>query len=166
MIIHLFHKSTLTSWYCAGVVQFRRICISRDILPRYAKDTYLLVIIYHLILLVSDNEYALAIGAKRSREVIYSVLLDACNDGDLTISEAIEAVERIFQRNALNIYNFEKVITSDGNDHSLKIGSTLLDRQQENIVFVRLVWVDNSGQQKCRVSWYSVHNFTSTTLIN
>lgn len=44
--------------------------------------------------------------------MIYSVLSDACDDGDLTISEAIEAVPAIFRQNALNFYDFSKVIKS------------------------------------------------------
>ncbi|KMZ72475.1 hypothetical protein ZOSMA_163G00200 [Zostera marina] len=51
-------------------------------------------------------------ASKNARDVIYSVLSDACDDGDLTISEAIEAVPAIFRQNALNFYDFSKVIKS------------------------------------------------------
>ncbi|XP_029125084.1 protein fluG-like isoform X2 [Cajanus cajan] len=45
------------------------------------------------------------LGAKNSREVIFSVLRDACIDGDLSIPEAVEAAKDIFARNAIRFYN-------------------------------------------------------------
>ncbi|KAK7267800.1 hypothetical protein RIF29_20479 [Crotalaria pallida] len=44
------------------------------------------------------------LGAKKSREVIFSVLRDACIDGDLSIPEAVEAAKDLFARNAINFY--------------------------------------------------------------
>jgi len=43
-------------------------------------------------------------GAKNSREVVFSVLRDACNDGELLISEAVEAAKDILARNAIRFY--------------------------------------------------------------
>ncbi|XP_027933918.1 protein fluG-like [Vigna unguiculata] len=44
------------------------------------------------------------LGAKNSREVVFSVLRDACNDGELLISEAVEAAKDILARNAIRFY--------------------------------------------------------------
>ncbi|TKY52993.1 fluG protein [Spatholobus suberectus] len=45
------------------------------------------------------------LGAKNSREVIFTVLRDACIDGELSIPEAVEATKDIFARNAIRFYN-------------------------------------------------------------
>ncbi|KAK7355595.1 hypothetical protein VNO80_14855 [Phaseolus coccineus] len=44
------------------------------------------------------------LGAKNSREVVFSVLRDACIDGELLISEAVEAAKDILARNAIRFY--------------------------------------------------------------
>ncbi|XP_052730962.1 protein fluG isoform X2 [Vigna angularis] len=44
------------------------------------------------------------LGAKKSREVVFSVLRDACIDGDLSVPEAVEAAKDIFARNAIHFY--------------------------------------------------------------
>ncbi|XP_047164637.1 protein fluG-like [Vigna umbellata] len=44
------------------------------------------------------------LGAKNSREVVFSVLRDACIDGDLLLSEAVEAAKDILARNAIRFY--------------------------------------------------------------
>ncbi|KAK7345484.1 hypothetical protein VNO77_16088 [Canavalia gladiata] len=45
------------------------------------------------------------LGAKNSREVVFSVLRDACIDGDLSIPEAVEVAKDILARNAIRFYN-------------------------------------------------------------
>ncbi|KAL2323186.1 hypothetical protein Fmac_027565 [Flemingia macrophylla] len=45
------------------------------------------------------------LGAKNSREVVFSVLRDACINGDLSLPEAVEAAKDIFARNAIRFYN-------------------------------------------------------------
>jgi len=49
-------------------------------------------------------------ASKNARDVIYSILSDACDDGDLTIAEALQAINGFFRQNALNFYDFSKVI--------------------------------------------------------
>ncbi|KAI8021236.1 Protein fluG [Camellia lanceoleosa] len=44
------------------------------------------------------------LSAKRAREVVFSVLRDACIDGDLSIPEAIEAAKDIFSENAKKFF--------------------------------------------------------------
>jgi len=44
------------------------------------------------------------IGAKKSREVVFYVLHDACIDGDLSVPEAVEAAKDIFTRDAIHFY--------------------------------------------------------------
>ncbi|KHN39009.1 Protein fluG [Glycine soja] len=44
------------------------------------------------------------LGAKNSREVVFSVLHDACIDGELSIPEAVEAAKDILARNAIRFY--------------------------------------------------------------
>ncbi|RWR93822.1 Amidohydrolase 2 [Cinnamomum micranthum f. kanehirae] len=93
------------------------------------------------------------LGAKRAREIILSVLSTACDDGDLTIPEAIEAVEDIFKQNACRLYDMNRVMGSldskkASSSNSLSIKSI---PPPEDIVFVRILWVDASGQHRCRV---------------
>ncbi|XP_044473480.1 protein fluG isoform X2 [Mangifera indica] len=47
------------------------------------------------------------LGAKKAREVVFSVLCDACIDGDLSVVEAIEAAEDIFAQNAIYFYKIK-----------------------------------------------------------
>ncbi|KAJ3690449.1 hypothetical protein LUZ61_019613 [Rhynchospora tenuis] len=94
------------------------------------------------------------LGAKRSRDVVFNVLSDACGDGDLTIQEALEAVKDIFRENALRLYklksvagliNTEKIFVHD------IVPKCFNSSQKGEVVFVRIIWVDNSGQHRCRV---------------
>lgn len=55
-------------------------------------------------LLTSSQVFNSFTGAKKSREVVFSVLRDACIDGDLSICEAVKAAKNIFARNALGFY--------------------------------------------------------------
>ncbi|KAL5740889.1 hypothetical protein ACOSP7_029768 [Xanthoceras sorbifolium] len=92
------------------------------------------------------------LGAKRTREVLFSVLRDACIDGDLSVAEAIEAAKDICARNAIHFYkiNFDvKSFGSKDNVHSnfVKKGTDA----PEDVSLVRIIWVDASGQHRCRV---------------
>ncbi|KAJ0570058.1 putative glutamine synthetase [Helianthus annuus] len=91
------------------------------------------------------------LGAKRARDVVFSVLRDACNDGDLSIDEAVEAVADIFAENAKKFYGIGTAVRSDtllklDNDVRKEVNST-----QQDVVLVRVLWVDASGQHRCRV---------------
>ncbi|CAI8616590.1 unnamed protein product [Vicia faba] len=44
------------------------------------------------------------LGAKNVRKVVFTVLRDSCIDGDLTVSEAVEAAKDLFARNSINFY--------------------------------------------------------------
>ncbi|KAJ1392205.1 Metal-dependent hydrolase [Sesbania bispinosa] len=44
------------------------------------------------------------LGAKKARQVVFSVLRDACIDGDLSVPEAVEAAKDLFARNAIHFY--------------------------------------------------------------
>jgi hypothetical protein len=92
------------------------------------------------------------LGARRARDVVYRVLSAACEDGDLCIQEAIDAVEDIFRRNALDLY---KLNIANGSVHQK---TTITDTRistscvEQDVLFVRIVWNDASGQHRCRVS--------------
>lgn len=78
---------------------------------------------------------------------------NACEDGDLTIDEALEAVEDIFKQNALQLYNLNAIVGSTDYKSSITQNSTMkIDVPLEDTVFVRIIWADASGQQRCRVS--------------
>lgn len=81
------------------------------------------------------------VGAKRAREVVFSVLRDACNDGDLSIREAVEAVTDIFSENAKQFYKIS--ISSLGCDTLLKLDNPV-QKTQQDAVLVRVLWVDAS----------------------
>ncbi|KAL1819524.1 hypothetical protein ACET3Z_014393 [Daucus carota] len=105
------------------------------------------------------------LGSKKAREVVFSVLRDACADGDLSISEALEAVKDIFADNAKQFYKLDaaaKFVSSENgaSDHSkLAIENGISPRSskvatqssEQDVAFVRIIWVDTSGQHRCRV---------------
>lgn len=94
-------------------------------------------------------------GAKKAREVIFLVLRDACVSGDLTLMEAIDAAKDILSRNAVAFYKID-VDTSSSIPQSRLISpkSQMVEPhvQEDSSSFVRVIWVDTSGQQRCRVS--------------
>ncbi|KAL4340884.1 hypothetical protein GQ457_08G012100 [Hibiscus cannabinus] len=92
------------------------------------------------------------LGAKRARKVVFSVLRDACIDQDLSIAEAIEAAKDIFARNAIQLYKIDigrKPFDSKASESpSCMIGTNI---QEDSVSLVRIMWVDTSGQHRCRV---------------
>ncbi|RID54233.1 hypothetical protein BRARA_G01571 [Brassica rapa] len=94
------------------------------------------------------------LGAKKAREVIFLVLRDACVSGDLTLMEAIDAAKDILSRNAVAFYKID-VDTSSSIPQSRLISpkSQMVEPhvQEDSSSFVRVIWVDTSGQQRCRV---------------
>lgn len=98
------------------------------------------------------------LGAKRAREVVFSVLRDACSDGDLSIPEALEAVTDIFAENAKMFYKINDAVKSRVPRHASDTLSKLdnqvkreFNSTQQEVVLVRVIWVDASGQHRCRV---------------
>lgn len=98
------------------------------------------------------------LGAKRAREVVFSVLRDACNEGDLSIPEALEAVTDIFSENSKKLYKIDSDATYRVPRHvseTLKMSNNHekqeLSSTQQEIVLVRVLWIDASGQHRCRV---------------
>lgn len=91
-------------------------------------------------------------GAKRAREVVFSVLRDACIDHDLSISDAIEASNDIFAQNAIQLYKInigrELFDSKASESPSYMIGTNV---PEHSVSLVRIVWVDTSGQHRCRV---------------
>lgn len=93
---------------------------------------------------------AFYLGARRAREVIFSVLCDSCTDGDLSIPEALEAAKDLFAQNAIKFYKIKLSAESDfkkGISKKFEIGDLV---PQSNITLVRIIWVDTSGQCRCR----------------
>ncbi|KAK7267802.1 hypothetical protein RIF29_20481 [Crotalaria pallida] len=88
------------------------------------------------------------LGAKKSREVVFSVLRDACIDGDLSTPEAVEATKDIFARNAIHFYKLSSD-DSDINSHS-NLPQKLNNCLEADVSLVRIIWVDGSGQHRCR----------------
>lgn len=93
------------------------------------------------------------LGAKRAREVLFSVLRDACIAGDLLIPEAVEAAEDILARNAIQFYKIN--VYDEASDIKNVLPQDIAKKEatnpQRDIVFVRILWVDGSGQHRCRV---------------
>lgn len=90
-------------------------------------------------------------GAKNSREVVFSVLRDAYIDGDLSIPEAVEAAKDILARNAIHFYKIS-LANSAVSSHS-NLPQKLNDGLDIDVSLVRIMWVDGSGQHRCRVSF-------------
>ncbi|XP_047253200.1 protein fluG isoform X4 [Capsicum annuum] len=105
----------------------------------------------------STDGYAFAetfyLGAKKAREVVFSVLRDACVDGDLSIPEAIAAVKDIFAENAKQFYKLD--VSSRYSDVKPFLSSSFqeeeLNGSLKDVTFVRILWIDTSGQHRCRV---------------
>ncbi|KAL6141892.1 hypothetical protein ACLB2K_060178 [Fragaria x ananassa] len=93
------------------------------------------------------------LGAKKAREVVFSVLREACADGDLSIPEAIEAAKDIFSQNAVQFYKIDLAVRSSGSANSLSSNFVKLKSNdlENHVSFVRVFWADASGQQRCRV---------------
>ncbi|KAK7830757.1 protein flug [Quercus suber] len=90
------------------------------------------------------------LGAKQAREVVFSVLRDACIDGDLSIPEAIVATKDIFAQNAIQFY---KINLSFDSKHTVTPYSMKMNTSasHNDVSLVRIIWVDGSGQHRCRV---------------
>lgn len=87
--------------------------------------------------------------------MVFTVLSDACEDGDLTLQEALEAVKDIFSENALRLYKLNSMtglIKSESIFTHHIVPKYFNNSQNKEVVFVRIVWVDASGQHRCRVS--------------
>lgn len=93
-------------------------------------------------------------GAKKSREVVFSALRDACIDGDLSIPEAVEAAKDIFARNAILFYKISSA--NDAVSSHSNLPQKLNDGSDIDVSLVRIIWVDGSGQHRCRVSFPQV----------
>lgn len=93
-------------------------------------------------------------GAKKAREVVFSVLREACANGDLSIPEAIEAAKDIFSQNAVQFYKIDLAVRSSGSANSVSSNFVKVksNDSENHVSFVRVFWADASGQQRCRVS--------------
>ena len=93
-------------------------------------------------------------GARKAREVVFTVLRDACVDGDLSIPQAVEAAEDILAKNATQFYKINVAMESIDSKHAIypKFMNMTYNSSQNDIALVRIIWVDASGQQRCRVS--------------
>lgn len=89
------------------------------------------------------------LGAKKSREVVFSVLRDSCLDGDLTVPEAVEAAKDILARNSINFYKINLANSVISSENNLQLNE-IDDDLETDVSFVRIIWVDNSGQHRCR----------------
>ncbi|GFS45808.1 nodulin/glutamine synthase-like protein [Actinidia rufa] len=103
------------------------------------------------------------LGANRARKVVFSVLRDACIDGDLSIPEAIEAVKDIFTENARKFYriNLDVKHFDSKTNISNNFKKMETDALQPDVALVRIIWVDASGQHRCRVSYLSISIFSN-----
>ena len=95
-------------------------------------------------------------GAKKARECLFSVLRDACIDGDLTLTEAVEAAKDIFALNATMFYKINVDANAFSSKYTVSVNPVKIDsRALENSnSLVRVIWVDTSGQHRCRVSCF------------
>ncbi|XLU82982.1 hypothetical protein S245_006402 [Arachis hypogaea] len=92
------------------------------------------------------------LGAKWSREVVFAVLRDACIDGDLSIPEAVEAAKDIFARNAIRFYKISPTNSLASSEYNVvsKLNTSSSSLESDSSL-VRIIFVDGSGQHRCRV---------------
>lgn len=97
----------------------------------------------------------LSVGAKKAREMVFKVLWDACIDGNLSITEALVAVNDIFAQNAKQFYKLDASSRySDVESQSLSSSQKEeLNGPLTDVKLVRLMWLDFSAQHRCRVSF-------------
>lgn len=93
-------------------------------------------------------------GAKKAREVVFSALQESCTAGDLSIQEALTAATDMFAKNAKAFY---KLNASEKQFNSTTFASpkNITEERhspEEDCILVRLMWMDTSGQLRCRVS--------------
>ncbi|KAL6519364.1 hypothetical protein OROGR_018684 [Orobanche gracilis] len=92
------------------------------------------------------------LGAKKAREVIFAVLRDSCIHGDLSCAEAIQAAKDIFSENSRQLYKIKPAPESPNSNYtafpSVKLN---INASAMGVAFVRILWVDGSGQHRCRV---------------
>ncbi|KAL0333405.1 UNVERIFIED_CONTAM: protein fluG [Sesamum angustifolium] len=92
------------------------------------------------------------LGAKKAREIVFAVLrMHALMD--LSIPEAIQAAKDIFSENSRQLYKIKAVSGSFGSNGITSLSPTKLNinASLQGISFVRIMWVDASGQHRCRV---------------
>ncbi|KAL3676808.1 hypothetical protein R1sor_026756 [Riccia sorocarpa] len=94
------------------------------------------------------------LGAKLARTIVADVLCDSVEDGDLTLNEAIEAAQNMLRSNSLSFYKLKGGVSGK----KAKTVTQRSGKQEEpswsclnNTKYVRLMWVDPSGQRRCKV---------------
>lgn len=92
------------------------------------------------------------LGAKKARECLFSVLRDACIDGDLTLAEAIEAAKDIFALNAIKFYKIKVDVNAFSSKDTVSVNPVKIESRalENSSSLVRVMWVDTSGQHRCR----------------
>lgn len=92
------------------------------------------------------------LGAKKARECLFSVLRDACIDGDLTFAEAIEAAKDIFALNAIKFYKINVDANAFSSKDTVSVNPVKIESRalENSSSLVRVMWVDTSGQHRCR----------------
>lgn len=92
------------------------------------------------------------LGAKKARECLFSVLRDACIDGDLTLAEAIEAAKDIFALNAIKFYKINVDANAFSSKDTVSVNPVKIESRalENSSSLVRVMWVDTSGQHRCR----------------
>ena len=147
------------------------------LITSYACISFMYFVLHHGLILTFFSFCLWHSGSKQARRVVYSVLCNACENGDLTVSEAVAAIKGIFKDNAWNFYNLKDKI-SPINLRSSPSSSVISECRQssDDVTFVRIIWVDTSAQHRCRVSsltenflhflmfYFSVTNFNLLTL--
>ncbi|KAJ6746740.1 hypothetical protein OIU74_029245 [Salix koriyanagi] len=92
------------------------------------------------------------LGAKKARECLFSVLRDACIDGDLTLAEAVEAAKDIFALNATMFYKINVDVNAFSSKDTVSVNPVKINSRalENSSSLVRVMWVDTSGQHRCR----------------
>ncbi|KAJ6742503.1 GAMMA-GLUTAMYLPUTRESCINE SYNTHETASE [Salix viminalis] len=92
------------------------------------------------------------LGAKKARDCLFSVLRDACIDGDLTLAEAVEAAKDIFALNATMFYKINVDVNAFSSKDTVSVNPVKINSRalENSSSLVRVMWVDTSGQHRCR----------------
>eukprot|EP00252_Welwitschia_mirabilis_P011169 TRINITY_DN2511_c0_g1_i1.p1 TRINITY_DN2511_c0_g1~~TRINITY_DN2511_c0_g1_i1.p1 ORF type:complete len:844 (+),score=165.73 TRINITY_DN2511_c0_g1_i1:452-2983(+) len=93
------------------------------------------------------------LGAKWAHKVLSAALSDACNAQDLSVHEAIEVAQKILRDTALLFYKLDgtAILGSTNEDNAVSNHSQISSQMPEKLSLVRLLWIDCSGQHRCRV---------------
>lgn len=77
----------------------------------------------------------------------------------------MEASKDILARNSIHFYKINLANSNINSDNNLQL-NVIDDDLETDVSFIRIMWVDNSGQHRCRVSFHYPVSLTSLVIFS